>query len=72
MKKTQIVKDIKNQRYLNVDDAKVYFQMGRGLLYKTALEGKALRHVGRRVLIDKVKLDSYLETQTEVVKKEAK
>ena len=63
MNKTQILKDIDNQRYLSVNDAKVYFQMGRGLLYKTADKAGSLRRVGRRVLIDKVKLDSYLESQ---------
>lgn len=63
MNKTQILKDIDNQRYLSVNDAKVYFQMGRGLLYKTADIAGAIRRVGRRVLIDKVKLDSYLESQ---------
>lgn len=65
MNKTQILKDIDNQRYLNINDAKVYFQMGRGLLYKTADKAGSIRRVGRRVLIDKVKLDTYLEAQSE-------
>ena len=63
MNKTQILKDIDNQRYLNVEDAKVYFQIGRGLLLETADKAGALKKVGRRVLIDKIKLDKYLETQ---------
>ena len=65
MNKTQILKDIDNQRSLSVPDAIVYFQMGRGLLYKTAELAKAKRKVGRRVLIDKQILDAYLEAQAE-------
>lgn len=65
MNRTQILKDIDNQRYLSVKDATVYFQMGRGLLYKTAEQARAKRKVGRRVLIDKQMLDAYLEELAE-------
>ncbi len=61
MNKTQILKDIDNQRYLNVEDAKVYFQMGRNLLIETADAARAKKKVGRRVLIDKEKMNEYLE-----------
>ena len=65
MNRTQILRDIDNQRYLSVQDATVYFQMGRGLLYKTAEMARAKRKVGRRVLIDKQTLDAYLDAQAE-------
>lgn len=65
MHKSQIPKDYKNQRYLTVDDAKIYYQVSGNLIKDTAKTAGAWIHIGSRVRIDKVKLDTYLEAQSE-------
>lgn len=61
MKKMSITKDINNQRYLSVADGCIYYQLGRNTLRALSDTAQATRHIGRRVLIDKNTLDSYLE-----------
>lgn len=63
MNKMTITKDISNQRYLAVSDACIYYQLGRNTLRTLSDTAQATRHIGRRVLIDKITLDSYLEAR---------
>ena len=65
MHKSQIPKDYKNQRYLTVDDAKIYYQVCGNLLKDTAITAGAWIHIGSSVRINKVKLDAYLDSQSE-------
>lgn len=63
MQKSKIKKDIPNQRYLTVADGCIYYQLGRNTLRALSDKANATRHIGRRVLIDKIRLDDYLETK---------
>ena len=51
------------KRYYSPADMMIYTGMSRGSVNKLAEKAQAIRHVGRRVLIDKIALDSYLEEQ---------
>lgn len=51
------------KRYYSPADMMIYTGMSRGSVSKLAEKAQAIRHVGRRVLIDKIALDTYLEEQ---------
>lgn len=61
MKRISIPKDVAVQRYLRISDGCIYYQLGRNTLRALADKANATRKVGRRVLIDRVILDEYLE-----------
>jgi len=61
MNKTEIPKRFEEQRYFNPADGTIYYQVCRNTLMKLAKSANAYRKVGRRVLIDRVVLDKYLE-----------
>ena len=50
-----------NCRYMSVNNAMIYTGLGRNTLRKLAEEADAIRRVGKRVLIDKIKLDEYID-----------
>lgn len=62
MHKANFPKDITRQKYLNIEDAKLYWQIGRRSLINNATKAGALRKIGRRVLIDRVTLDEYFDS----------
>lgn len=51
------------KKYYSPAEAMVYTGLSRGAVTSLAEKAGAIRRVGRRVLIDKDKLDSYLESQ---------
>lgn len=61
MRKMSMTKDIPNQKYLSVEDARTYYQLCRASIMKVATEADALRRIGRRVLIDRARLDTYID-----------
>ena len=61
MHKMNLPKDLQNQKYLTVEDGKLHYQVGRGLLIKTAEQAGAIKHIGRRILIDKNRMDAFLD-----------
>lgn len=62
MHKTAIALD-SNCRYMSIDNAVTYTGLGTNTLRKLAEDAQAIRRVGRRVLVDKIVLDKYLESQ---------
>ena len=66
MNKTSIPKDLPNQKYLSADDGRLYYHISRATLIKVATNANALIHIGRRVLIDRRKLDAYLDNNASV------
>lgn len=65
MNKSTIPKDFLNQRYLSISDGCIYYQLGCNSLRALSDKALATRKVGRRVLIDKITLDKYLEDQAQ-------
>lgn len=52
-----------NSRYMSISNGAIYTGLGMNSIRKVAEEANAIRRIGRRVLIDKVALDKYLESQ---------
>ena len=62
MHKADFPKDITQQKHLNIEDAKLYCQIGRRSLINIATRAGAIRKIGRRVLIDRATLDEYIDS----------
>lgn len=62
MHKTLISLD-PNCRYMSINNAVTYTGLGASTLRKLAEDAQAIRRVGRRVLIDKIVLEKYLDAQ---------
>lgn len=63
MNNTVQTMDYTNKKYLSIEDAKNYYNLCRASIMKISTESNAIRRIGRRVLIDKVILDKYIENQ---------
>ena len=64
MEKTVISKpDISKQRWIRASQGAERYPWCLNTLMKTAEKAGAVRHVGRMVMIDTIKLDAYIESQ---------
>lgn len=61
-KNTLSISDIK---YLTVPNGMLRYSLSRNTMNQLAEKAGARIHVGRKVLIDREKLDAYLEAQSE-------
>ena len=53
------------KKYISVPDGMIRYSLSRNSLIKLADKASARVHVGRKVLIDREKIDSYLEELAE-------
>lgn len=53
------------KKYISVPDGIIRYSLSRNTLIKLAERAEAYVHVGRKILLDSEKIDSYLNSQAE-------
>lgn len=56
--------DIRKKKWISIKEGMLYTGLCRNTLAKITDEAHAIHHIGRRVLINREKLDAYLEGKT--------
>lgn len=66
MNKMPDITDFESRKYLSVSDAKSYYRLGRSCLYMVSEKADAIRRIGKRVLIDREKLNAYIDENHDI------